>query len=218
MITGRAILHEAVDELEDGARLYADAAERWRSFGHVLELGRCHLGAARCLLLNTLPAEATEHLREAREMLAGIDARPLIGEADLLQERATALTSFITGFRRLRTELTAVPFGGCPRVWQEWARDATAAAVRTLRGSPLVVPALREQGDTGGIGDEGIPLWCRGLPPHHRARCGGLYIEPAAEPFVTRSNHGAIGGGREDHRGHEHAGQRSRHPASGTAG
>jgi len=88
----RAALTEAAGAHEQAAALYAEAAERWRRFGAVPELGHALLGQGRCLLaLNRPSAEAV--LREARQTFAGLGARPLVATADALLQRALAATS-----------------------------------------------------------------------------------------------------------------------------
>ncbi|MFN2471109.1 MAG: adenylate/guanylate cyclase domain-containing protein [Gaiellaceae bacterium] len=88
----RATLAEAAGEHERAVALYAEAAERWERFGVVPERGHALLGRSRCLLaLGRLGAESA--LREARQIFAGLGARPLLEETDVLLERAAAAAS-----------------------------------------------------------------------------------------------------------------------------
>jgi hypothetical protein len=48
--TTEALLAEADTDVDRAAVLYADAAERWRSFGNVPELAHALLGYGRCVL------------------------------------------------------------------------------------------------------------------------------------------------------------------------
>ena len=93
MASARAIAAEGTGDLAEAVRRYEDAAERWREFGHVLEDGQALLGAGRCLVELGSPAQATGHLREARERFVRLGATPLIEEVDDMLERATALSS-----------------------------------------------------------------------------------------------------------------------------
>jgi predicted ATPase/class 3 adenylate cyclase len=93
MATCRAIAAEGKGEIEEALRLYGDAVERWTSWGHVLEGGRALSGAGRCLLQLGRSSEATERLRQAREVFVELGAEPLIADVDRSLERATALSS-----------------------------------------------------------------------------------------------------------------------------
>jgi hypothetical protein len=93
VVTARAVLAEAHGELERAAEEYADAAERWGEFGFVLERGQALLGAGRCLLGLGRGREAAVKLEEAREIFVGLQARPLVTEADAFVEQAAALSS-----------------------------------------------------------------------------------------------------------------------------
>jgi class 3 adenylate cyclase/tetratricopeptide (TPR) repeat protein len=91
LCAARAILAEGRGQAEEGARLYAEAAGRWERFGVVPERGFALLGGGRCLLAIGRPAEAVEALRAAREVFAGLDAKPVLAETDDLLDRATTL-------------------------------------------------------------------------------------------------------------------------------
>jgi class 3 adenylate cyclase/tetratricopeptide (TPR) repeat protein len=89
LMTAEAILQEARDEAEKAAAGYAQAAERWRDYGHVLERGRALLGAARCLH-RLGRSESQGMFEQARSILAGLGAEPLIGETDRWLQQARA--------------------------------------------------------------------------------------------------------------------------------
>ena len=57
------------------------------------ERAQALLGRGRCLLALKRASDATEPLRDAREIFAALGARPMLGETDSLLERAIALTS-----------------------------------------------------------------------------------------------------------------------------
>jgi class 3 adenylate cyclase/tetratricopeptide (TPR) repeat protein len=92
-LSGRAILAESSGQLEEAAWLYAQAAQRWERFEDAIERGRALLGAGRCQLGMRRFSEAVEQFRRAEEIFARLGARPLIEEADALQQKATALSS-----------------------------------------------------------------------------------------------------------------------------
>ena len=58
----------------------ASAAARWAEFGHQLERALAPLGAGRCLLTLGHP-EGRARLQAARDLLAVLNARPLLAEA-----------------------------------------------------------------------------------------------------------------------------------------
>jgi class 3 adenylate cyclase/tetratricopeptide (TPR) repeat protein len=85
---GRAALAEARGELEEAAALYEEVAARWEAFGAPFERARALLGRARCLLALGRAAEAAAPLQAARATFTELGARPLLGEAERLGERA----------------------------------------------------------------------------------------------------------------------------------
>jgi class 3 adenylate cyclase/tetratricopeptide (TPR) repeat protein len=91
--TARAVLAEARSELEAAANLYGEAAEAWREFGVVLEQASALLGWGRANVRLGRLDTATQALTEARGLLAGLGARPLVAEADALLEQSTAAAS-----------------------------------------------------------------------------------------------------------------------------
>jgi tetratricopeptide (TPR) repeat protein len=93
LVAAGAVMAEARSELEEATRLYADAAERWKGFGHVPEQALALLGEGRCLFALGRSSEAVAPLREAREIFARLGAKPLLAETDTLLEQSTALSS-----------------------------------------------------------------------------------------------------------------------------
>jgi tetratricopeptide (TPR) repeat protein len=81
--TSRAQLAEAANQHADAARLYEDAAERWREFGSVPERAYALLGQGRCLAALGKP-EAQEPLRKARELFASMGYKPALAETEAL--------------------------------------------------------------------------------------------------------------------------------------
>jgi hypothetical protein len=79
----RAQLVEAAGEHADAAKLYAEAAERWRAFGNVPERAYALLGQGRCLAALGKP-EAEAPLREARELFASMGYAPALAETETL--------------------------------------------------------------------------------------------------------------------------------------
>ena len=77
----RAELAEAAGNNAEAVALYAEAAERWRTFGNVPERAYALLGQGRCLgALGT--AEAEEPLRTARELFASMGFTPAVAEVN----------------------------------------------------------------------------------------------------------------------------------------
>ncbi len=93
LATVRAFLREHHGSHAEAAELFADAAERWERFEMPWERAQALLGQGRCLLATGRPAEASEPLLGAREIFAGLSAKPALAETDALLEQATALTS-----------------------------------------------------------------------------------------------------------------------------
>ncbi len=86
------MLAEAAGDSTEAARLYAEAAERWRDFGSVPERAYALLGRGRCLVALGRPA-AEEPLREARELFAPLGYKPALAECEALlgESEAAAL-------------------------------------------------------------------------------------------------------------------------------
>jgi class 3 adenylate cyclase/tetratricopeptide (TPR) repeat protein len=91
--SSHAQLAEARGSYEEAARLYADAANRWREFGNVPERAYALLGQGRCLRALGDPA-ADAPLAEARELFASMGYRPALEETEaLLAESQTAAST-----------------------------------------------------------------------------------------------------------------------------
>jgi tetratricopeptide (TPR) repeat protein len=82
VVTARALLTEAGDNLEEALGLYQETVKRWAEFGFMLEEGQAHLGVARCLIALGDRQAATEPLYKARAIFSGLGAIPLIEETD----------------------------------------------------------------------------------------------------------------------------------------
>jgi class 3 adenylate cyclase/tetratricopeptide (TPR) repeat protein len=93
LVTASAILAEARGQTEEAIRLYAEAAQRWESFGVVPERAFALLGRGRSLIALGRTVEAVEPLRHARGIFASLGAEPALAETDTLLERAIARTS-----------------------------------------------------------------------------------------------------------------------------
>jgi len=93
LATARALLLEHLGSHAEAAELFADAAERWERFEMPWERAQAFLGQGRCLLTLGRAAEATEAIRDAREIFASLAAKRAIAETDRLLERAIALSS-----------------------------------------------------------------------------------------------------------------------------
>ena len=72
-----------------GGPLYAEAAERWRTFGNVPERAYALLGQGRCLAALGNPKSGVP-LREARDLFASMGFAPAVAEADALLRPAKA--------------------------------------------------------------------------------------------------------------------------------
>ena len=82
MLTGHALVTEAIGSTEDARDLYQEAARRWADYGFLLEEGQAHLGVGRCLIALGDRESATEPLQDARAIFTKLRARPLINEVD----------------------------------------------------------------------------------------------------------------------------------------
>jgi tetratricopeptide (TPR) repeat protein len=91
--TANAALAESRGEPGPAAKLYLDAAERWCELGFALERSLALLGLGRCLIRLRRLEDARASLAQARELLAGFGAQPLVSEADALLEEAAAEAS-----------------------------------------------------------------------------------------------------------------------------
>jgi hypothetical protein len=82
LASARALLAEAAGDA-DAADLYAEAAERWRTFGNVPEHAYALLGQGRCLAAVGDPA-AQAPLREAHKLFASVGYVPALAETEAL--------------------------------------------------------------------------------------------------------------------------------------
>jgi hypothetical protein len=89
VVSARAVVAEARGHAHEALDLYQDADAGWDEYRFGLERARVKMGTARCLLALERPAEAERSLREARELLDPLGARPFLDEIDGLLERAT---------------------------------------------------------------------------------------------------------------------------------
>jgi tetratricopeptide (TPR) repeat protein len=85
----RAQLAEAAGTDGEAAALYAEAYDRWRTFGDVPERAYALLGHGRCLARLASP-KAGQPLCEAREIFAGLGYRPALAETETLQGHLAA--------------------------------------------------------------------------------------------------------------------------------
>ena len=93
VVAAGAAITEARGDLQAAAHAYADAADRWESFGVVPEQGFALLGQGRCLLGLSRPTEAAPVLKHAHETFERLKAAPAVAETDALLQQATALGS-----------------------------------------------------------------------------------------------------------------------------
>jgi class 3 adenylate cyclase/tetratricopeptide (TPR) repeat protein len=89
LLTGEAVVAEAEGHLRQAAEQYAEAAERWRDYGHVPEQALALLGRGRCLI--TLGrGRAEEPLRKARDLLAAMGFEPALANTEALLEQTAS--------------------------------------------------------------------------------------------------------------------------------
>ena len=81
--SARALLAEAAGDHALAAGVFAEAAERWRTFGNVPERAYALLGQGRSLAAQG-QAEAHEPLRAARELFTSIGYKPARAECEAL--------------------------------------------------------------------------------------------------------------------------------------
>ena len=92
LASSHAQLAEAEGNHDEAARLYADAANRWRAFGNVPEHAYALLGQGRSLqALGDSAAEAA--LAEARELFVAIGYRAALAETDALLAESQSAAS-----------------------------------------------------------------------------------------------------------------------------
>jgi len=90
LAAARAIVTEAEGRLEEGARLYGEAAERWEKFGYVSDRGEALIGAGRCLVGLKRLDEARLRLGEARKVVEPLGARLFLDDIEELLRRMGA--------------------------------------------------------------------------------------------------------------------------------
>ena len=93
LTSARAALAEAHGHHQAAAERYADAAQRWRTFGVVPEQAFALLGQGRCLVALGHLTEAAQPLSQARDIFQELQAAPALAETDALLQQATALSS-----------------------------------------------------------------------------------------------------------------------------
>jgi len=93
LLAARATLSEAEGDLEEAARLYAEAAAAWESYGGAVEQAMANLGAGRALAGLGRVAEADGPLRAAAKTFSTIGAIPALAEAQALLAGGTAVGS-----------------------------------------------------------------------------------------------------------------------------
>ena len=92
VLAARAALAEAQGRLGQAAALYAEAADGWDAYGHVLEHGQALLGLGRCRLALGEPGPE-QPLAGARRLFARLKAAPLLAETDRWLVQVVAQTS-----------------------------------------------------------------------------------------------------------------------------
>jgi hypothetical protein len=93
LTSANAALHEAHGDHRAASEQYADAAQRWRTFGVVPEQAFALLGHGRCLVALGQMTEAAQRLRLVRDIFQALKAAPALAETDALLQQATALSS-----------------------------------------------------------------------------------------------------------------------------
>ena len=93
LTSANAALAEARGHHRAAAERYADAAQRWRTFGVVPEQAFALLGEGRCLIALGHLTEAAQPLSLARDIFQELQAAPALAETDALLQQATALSS-----------------------------------------------------------------------------------------------------------------------------
>jgi class 3 adenylate cyclase len=93
LITARALLAEHYGQHAQAAGLFADAASRWRQFQMPWEHAQALLGHGRCLLALGQPADASQLLHAAREILVTLRAGPALNDTDRLLAQATTASA-----------------------------------------------------------------------------------------------------------------------------
>jgi hypothetical protein len=92
LCAARAQLAEHGGDHAKAETLYAEAAERWQTFGNVPERAYALLGHGRSLLALGNPG-AEVPLTQARELFDSMGYKPALAESDQLLQQANALTA-----------------------------------------------------------------------------------------------------------------------------
>jgi tetratricopeptide (TPR) repeat protein len=93
LVTAKAVLAESNGDHQVAAKGYADAAQRWHTFGVLPEHAYALLGQGRCLIALGHYKQATRPLQQARRILATLLAAPALAEIDGLLTEADALSA-----------------------------------------------------------------------------------------------------------------------------
>jgi tetratricopeptide (TPR) repeat protein len=93
LVTAKAALAEGHGDHEFAVHGYADAAERWQTFGVVPEQAFALLGQGRCLIALGYHNQAAQPLQQARAILATLQAAPALAETDNLLQQTGALSA-----------------------------------------------------------------------------------------------------------------------------
>ena len=90
-LAARAVLAEASEDFDDALALHREAAQAWRTFGHVYEHAHAHAGAGRCA--KALGRDGGPDLAEARRLFEKLGAKRHLVELDELRGDAAAAAS-----------------------------------------------------------------------------------------------------------------------------
>jgi tetratricopeptide (TPR) repeat protein len=91
LATAGALIAEAQGDLESAVVRFAEAADRWQTFGVATEEALARLGHGRCLVRLARAAEARGSLARARELVTGMGAAPKLAELDALAASAAGV-------------------------------------------------------------------------------------------------------------------------------
>ncbi len=92
-----AVRAERAGRYEAALKGYSGLTQRWRAFGAPYEQGQALLGAARCLIALERELQASPLLERARELFAGLRARPALAEVDALRARPAPGVARVAG-------------------------------------------------------------------------------------------------------------------------
>jgi tetratricopeptide (TPR) repeat protein len=77
LLSARAVVSEALGELDLAAETYAEVAPRWADYGFGLEEAWVRLGLGRCLVALGRVEEGRAELDQTLELARGLGARPI---------------------------------------------------------------------------------------------------------------------------------------------